>query len=177
MEFTKEMITWILVVIGTNLSAVVIAILSWIRAAKMMPKELKASDLDNMGREASVADQFNDIAIKAAEQAVSLQDKLLKIEDNYNLLKCEYDELKQKVASQEKTIQEQIKIIEQNNIRLNEQEARMAEQDEIIDELKFDLNLAHQYNLELIAQMKAKNLTPIDPPKRKYTRRQKPEIE
>lgn len=177
MEPTQELITWIIVVVLTNLATIITSIFTWIRSSKMMPKELKATDLDNMGKEASVAGQFNDIATKAAEQAVNLQSKLMQIEQSYNDLKDAYDELNDRVANQEAIIQEQAKIIEHSNIRLNEQETRMSEQDEIINELKFDLNVAQQYNSELISQMRLKNLIPIEPPKRKYVKHQKQEPE
>ena len=171
MEPTKELITWILVVVVTNLATIATAILSWMRAAKMMPKEVKGADLDNMGKEASVADQFNDIANKAAEQAVNLQTKLLRLEGDYNMLKSAHDELNGKVVAQDLTIKEQARVIENNNIRLNEQEIKMCEQDEVINELKFDLGVAQQYNSELIVQMRNANLIPLEAPKRKYTRR------
>lgn len=169
MELTKELITWLLVVIGTNLSAVVIAVISWIRAAKMMPKDLAGADLDNKGKEASVADQFNEIALKAAEQAVVLQDRLLRIEGDYNMLKSAHDELARKVVMQDITIKEQARTIDTQTVRLNQQGSKLVEQDELITSLRFDLDATTEYNNTLIGQLKAKNITPAQSTKRRKT--------
>jgi uncharacterized coiled-coil protein SlyX len=171
MELTQELINLVTGVLISSIIAIIGAVFTWIRAAKMMPKEAKGMDLDNLGKEASVADQFNDIANKAAEQAVNLQTKLLRLENDYNMLKFAHDELNSKVVAQDLTIKEQAIVIDNNNIRLNEQEIKMCEQDEVINELKFDLGVAQQYNSELIVQMKNANLIPLEAPKRKYARR------
>ena len=171
MEPTQTLINWVATVFVTSVITIIGSIIMWVKAVKMMPKEAKGLDLDNKGKEASVADQFNDIAIKAAEQAVNLQTKLMKLEGEYTSLKTAHEKLNEKVLSQDLIINEQARMLENNAIRLQEQENKMLEQDEIINELKFDLNVSQQYNSELIAQMKKANIIPLEAPKRKYQKR------
>lgn len=169
MESTQGLINWILVVVFTNLAAIGTAILAFVKASKMIPKEVEGAELDNKGKEASVADQFNEIALKAAEQAVVLQDRLLRIEGDYNMLKSAHDELARKVVMQDVTIKEQARTIDTQTIRLNQQGTKLTEQDELIASLRFDLDATTEYNETLIRQLKAKNITPAQSTKRRKT--------
>lgn len=169
MEPTKELVTWLLLIVATNLSAVILAIMSWVKAAKMIPRDIKAADLDNQAKEGSVADQFNTIAIKAAEQATILQGRLLRIEGDYNILKSAHDELVKKVILQDIALKEQLRTVEAQTARINQQDGKISEQEELISSLRFDLNATTEYNYILIAQMKEKNLVPVESPKHRKT--------
>lgn len=155
MELTKEVIVWILVVIGTNLSAVILAVLSWIKAAKMIPREIKGSDLDNRSKEVSIADQLDELATRAADKAIKSQERLDKLESDYDLLK-------DKVQTQDDIIKDQADIINKQSIRLDLQEKKIMEQEEEITLLKCELNNAQLYNQALISQMREKSIIPIE---------------
>lgn len=167
MEPTQELIKWLVASIGTSFVAIVGAVFVWIRAIKMIPKEVKGAELDNKGKEASVADQFNTIALKAAEQAVTLQARLGRIEGDYNILKTAHDLLASKVVEQDLALKDQSRTIEAQTLRLNQQGIKLVEQEELITSLRFDLDTTNEYNSALIAQMKEKNLVPLEAPSRR----------
>lgn len=154
MELTKELITWILIVVGTNLSAVILAIISWIRAVKMIPRELEASDLDNKIKEASIAEQMDELATKAADKAIRLQERL-------DVLEKEHELLKEEVGKQKSIAREQADTIIMQNTRLDLQEKKIEEQEGQIETLKSDLFKAQAYNMALIKQMQEENMIPI----------------
>lgn len=166
MEFTKETITWILISIGTNLSAVILAILSWVRAAKMIPKELKSSDLDNKSKEISIAEQYDDLATRAAQKVLDMQTKLDEIDKNYKELRTSYESLSLSYEKLSIKISEQDLIIGKQTETIRLQTVRLNEQEEEIGILKFDLNLAQEYNTTLISEMRLKNLIPPEAPKK-----------
>lgn len=166
---SPEGINWITAFIITNSVTIIGAIFIWIRAVKMMPKEVKGAELDNKGKEASVADQFNTIALKAAEQAVALQARLGRIEGDYNILKTAHDLLSVKVVEQDTALRDQARTIEAQTARLNQQDIKIIEQDELITSLRFDLDATTEYNSVLLAQMKEKNIIPAQSTKHRKT--------
>lgn len=169
MELTEETVRVLVAFIITNSIAIVGAIFAWVRAIKMIPKEVKGAELDNMGKEASVADKFNDIALKAAEQTVNLQAKLISIEVSYNMLKAAHDELAIRVVNQDMTMKEQARTIEAQTARLNQQGNKINEQEELIASLRSDLDATNAYASALVEQMKSANLVPLEAPVRRKT--------
>lgn len=162
-----NLITWIIVGLLTNLSALIAGIIAWIRSAKMMPKEVKGADLSNRSKEVSIADQFDALATKAAERAVQIQTRLSRIESDYDTLKSEHDKLSTKVFEQEKVIREQELTISNQTCRINMQEKKIEDQDEIIATLRYDLDLAQEYNTKLRLQLTEFNIVPLENPKPK----------
>lgn len=168
MESTGE-VNWLLAFIITNFVTIVGAVFVWIKAIKMMPKEVKGAEYDNKIKEGSVAEQFNIIALKAAEQAVTLQTRLGRIEGDYNILKAAHDLLAVKVVEQDMALKDQARTIEAQDIRLNQQDIKIKDQEELITSLRFDLDATTEYNGILIAQMKEKNITPVQSTKHRKT--------
>lgn len=166
MEFTKEVITWILITIATNLSAVVLAILSWVKAAKMLPKELKGSDLDNKSKEISIAEQYDEMATRAAQKTLDLQNKLDCLEINFNEIKKSYETLSLSCEKLSSRIGEQDEIIKKQSETINMQTMRLNEQEGEISSLRADLLLSQEYSQLLVNEMKLRNLTPPEPPKK-----------
>jgi len=162
-------VNWLLAFILTNFVTIVGAVFAWVRAIKMTPKEVKGAELDNKNKEVSLAEQFNNLAIKAAEQTVFAQSRLEKIEKDYNILKEAHDSLVAKVAEQGIILKDQARTIETQNLRINQQDIKINEQEELIACLRSDLDASTEYNNMLIAQMKERNITPVQSTKHRKT--------
>lgn len=154
-ETTQDLIVWIIGALLINLSTLAISIISWVKSAKMMPKEIKGADLNNISKEISIANQYDELATKAAEKALKLQERLDKIEDDY-------DSLSEKVDAQDIIIKQQAAIIKEQSARLDAQDTKIKEQEEEIENLKCELNNSQLYNYALISQMKEKNIIPVE---------------
>jgi len=141
-------IFWMITTGITTLSSVILGIITWIKSAKLMPKELTKADLENKKVEISLADQYEELATRTAEKAINLQSRLNKLEEDYSLLQT--------------IIKEQSKVIESQSVRLDNQDKKLKEQDGEIGGLVKELNLAKAYNFALIKQMKKENLIPLD---------------
>ena len=161
-------IFWIITTIITTLSSIVLGALTWIKSAKLMPKELTKADLENKEKEIDLVDRYEDMATKAAEKAINMQVRLSKNEDDINDLKTSIKEqsqtiemLKTSIKEQSQTIEMQGLIIKEQTLRLDKQEVRIKDQEYEIFGLIKDLNLAQAYNNTLINQMKKENLIPL----------------
>lgn len=120
-----------------------------------MPKEIKSADLDNRSKEVSIANQYDELATKAAEKTLKTQERLTKIEDDYNNLSI-------KVTAQEEIMRQQAIIIKEQSSRLDIQEKKIREQEEEITLLKCELNNAQIYNTALIQQMREQSIIPLE---------------
>jgi len=165
---------WMITTAITTLSSVVLGIITWVKSAKLMPKELTKADLENRKAEVSLADQYEIMATRAAEKAVNMQSRLTKNEED--------------IASMKAKIQDQSEIIKAQSIRLDAQDKKITDQEAEIFSLGKELNLAKAYNTALISQMKKENLVPLEiseinvddykseiTPKRKYSKKQQDE--
>ena len=163
---------WIITSVITTISSIVLGAITWIKSAKLMPKELTKAELENKQAEVTLADRYEELAQRAAEKAVNLQGRL----DNHEK---DIDQLKL-------TIKTQSEIITEQSLRLDRQDLRIKDQEVEIVSLVKDLNLAKAYNFALINQMKDENLIPLEistiniddykndiKPKRPYTKKAK----
>lgn len=144
----QALVNWLIGGLAAAIITSITGIFAIIKASRMMPKELKGADLNNRSKEISIADQYDELATRAADKAIRTQERLDKIEDDYKKMKEEheillenYEALKEKVETQE------IKI---------------KEQDEEIEKLRCELNNSKLYNDALIKQMKEANIIPIE---------------
>jgi chromosome segregation ATPase len=149
----------------SGISALIISILTWIKSAKLMPKEVKKADLENEIKEATIAEQYQNIITKEIQKSLSYQDRISSLEKEFSDLRSQIFELSKKVKEQEDIIAHQTEIIEQQNARLNAQQAQIASQEETINTLKNDLNISIQYSLNLINRMKDSGIVPEEMPK------------
>lgn len=154
-----------IITIATGISALIVSIITWIKNARMMPRDEKKADLENKSKEISIVAQYEEMATKAAEKALAAQERLNKIEDELERMREEIDALQTKISEQDKIIKQQAAIIEQQEARLNAQQAQIASQEETINTLRNDLNISIQYSLNLINKMKDSGIVPEDMPK------------
>ncbi len=154
-----------IITIATGISALIVSIITWIKNARMMPRDEKKADLENKSKEISIVAQYEEMATKATEKALAAQERLNKIEDELERMREEIDALQTKISEQDKIIKQQAAIIEQQEARLNAQQAQIASQEEIINTLKTDLNICLQYSVDLINQMREQNIVPREMPK------------
>lgn len=151
----KDIVGWIIGIVLLNISTVIASVIVWVKAIKMMPKEVKGADLNNISKEVSIASQYDELATKAAEKTLKMQERLSKLEEDY-------EKLNDKVDEQDSIIKEQAQIIKEQSLRLDAQDTKIKEQEEEIELLKCELNNAQSYNSALIQQMKDKNIIPIE---------------
>ena len=138
---TISPIFWVITTIITTLSSVVLGTITWIKSAKLMPKELNKAELENKITEVSLAESYEKMANNAAEKAVGMQARLNKNEEDISELKKE--------------------IRGQNNI-IQELKFTIGNQEKEITGLVQDLSLSRAYTFALIQQMKLANLVPIE---------------
>ena len=152
---TGEIIKWVIVIgIASILSAVASAI-AIIKASKLLPKELKGADLDNISKELSIAEQFDIIATKAANKTIATESRL---ED----LEACHIELKGKIESQDVIISEQTRIILEQNKKIEEQSKKIDAQEVEISALIFELANYKSYTNALVTQMKNSGIIPLE---------------
>lgn len=139
---------WMITTGITTLSSIILGVITWVKSAKLMPKELTKAELENRQAEVSLIDQYEMLATKAAEKAVNVQERLSKNEEDIETMK--------------KTIKSQDETIRLQSLRLDQQDVKIREQTGEINGLVKKLNLSQAYNAALIKQMKNENLTPIE---------------
>ena len=141
--------SWIVIVITlvTNLSAIIIGVVSWIKAAKMMPKELKQKDLDIRSQELSMVGQYDEIASKAVKDKTNVQNRL-------DILERDYGSLQGVIA-------EQAILINKQSLKVTIQGEELKKQEEKIEKLTRELNRVKTYNRALIKQMQGEGIIPI----------------
>lgn len=153
----EPLVRWLIALIISNISTFILAVVSWVKSAKMTPKEVRGADLGNVSKELSIADQFDALASKAAERAVNLQSRLTSLENQYSELKEQHGILSGKVGEQDSIIEEQSRIISEQEIRIAGQGEQIREQEELISSLRIDLNTAQETNIKLSNQLKILN--------------------
>lgn len=154
-ETTQDLITWIIGALLINIVTLGVSIISWIKSAKMMPKEIKGAELNNISKEISIANQLDELATKAADRTLKTQSRLDKLE-------LDYENLEAKVKEQDEIIRTQNNTIKEQTGRLDMQDKKMKEQEDEIEFLKCELKNSKLYNQSLINQMREKNIIPID---------------
>lgn len=143
----KDSVGWIIFILS-NISALVVSIFTWIKSKKMMPREERGADLDNLSKELEITQYYETLATRAAEKTVQMQERLDKLEKDYDQL--------------EKVIKEQIDIIKKQTLRIDQQDLKIREQEKEIEILKCELHNERAYNSALIQQMKDQKVIPLE---------------
>lgn len=159
-ENAKELITWVAGLAATTLVSLAIGIFNIIKSGKMMPKDIKKADLENKSKEISIAEQYDELATKAAEKVLRMQERLDKIEKesgtmqgDFETMREEYRVLKEKVEAQECIIKKQAIIIEEQSKRLDMQDTKIKEQQDEIVLLQGKLEKSEKTNQELLKEI------------------------
>ena len=155
MQDNTEIIKWIVGAGITTIVSLFISIITAIKSAKMMSRDLKAADLENKKTEISIADQYDMLATRASERTAKIQERLDKIEN-------ENQGIQSQLREQKETITNQAIIIQEQSLRLDLQDKKILDQEEEISKLKCELENTKRYNSALIEQMKEQNIIPID---------------
>lgn len=165
----KDLIYWIIGILLTSVTAGILGIINVVRAGKLLPKDMKGADLSNKSKEVSIAEQYDELATRAAEKVLKMQERLDKVEGDsetmelgFVSLKKDYAELKEKIDTQAEIIEKQAIIIEEQSKRLDLQEKKIKDQQIEIELLKCELENAKAYNDALIEQMKIEKIIPVD---------------
>ena len=111
----KDLIAWIIGLSATSVVALVVGVISIVRAGKLLPREVRGVDLDNRMKEADLALKMEGAADRALAKSQTMQMRLDTIE-------IKYDTLEDRVREQDKIIAAQTKIIEEQVSRLSAQE-------------------------------------------------------
>jgi uncharacterized coiled-coil protein SlyX len=140
MDITQitELVKWVIAIGFAGIISTITGIILIVKAGKMLPRELRGVDLDNKGKEVSIADQFEDIATKAADKAIKAQGELDLLEQRMN----------SKISSLEEKIDNQNTIIEDNRSE--------------IAALKCEINNYKIYVDALIKQLRMANIVPVE---------------
>ena len=154
-EDIREIAGWLIGVVLINVVGIVGSIITWIKAAKMMPKEIVASDLDNeatalenKAKEISILEQYEERARKVMVKNLKIAERLEKLETDYGML--------------EKIIEEQSIIMQKQTTLIDTQEATIKEQEIELFSLGKALRIAKAYTVVLIQQMKDENIIPVE---------------
>jgi hypothetical protein len=166
----SELMKWVFGVGFTGLGAIITAIISWIRTSKMIPKELESMNLENRQKEVSLVEQYDTIVDMAVARAVNSEERFCKLEGENKTLREDIKLLGKQLDEQKELIKEQAKTIALQTSRLNSQGIRIQEQEELIGSLRMDLTSAQEYSNQLMLQLKEKNITPKENPKRRTSR-------
>lgn len=126
-----------------------------VKATRMGKREVRGADLDNESKEVSIANQYDELATKAAEKAVKLQERLDTLEEDYHKLQTESKEHKDTIARLETQIASQGETIRLQATQIEVQEGQ-------IETLKCELSNSQTYISALIQQMKEANIIPVD---------------
>lgn len=165
----EQLINLMFGVIVTGVISIVGAIISWVRSAKMIPKEIESKNLENKERELSIVEKYDnivDIAVtRAANAAVDAEKRISKLEEENKIQRKELDNLSKRLTEQKKLISEQAQTIESQNRRINAQGIRIAEQENLITKLRSDLTEAQNYSNELALILKKRGITHPKKPK------------
>jgi len=100
-----------LITVLSGLAALIISITTWIKSARMMSKEEKKADLENEIKQATVAEQYQDMVTKEIQKTLSYQDRITSLEKELSELRSAIFELSKKVKEQEEVIEHQAEII------------------------------------------------------------------
>lgn len=136
----QNLIGWIIGVAAVGVLSLIGSLFAIIRSGKMLPKDLKGADIKNEQDEANLAQTYKAIATEAAQDALSLNQRL--------------SDLEIKVHEQDILIMQQAETIKL-------QGEQIAAQDEIIAVLQCKLSNSEKYNKKLIEQMQREKITPI----------------
>ena len=132
---------WMITTAITTVSSIVLGIITWLKSAKLMPKELTRADLENKQAELSIVEQYDSLATSATARRIEVQDK--------------FDELEMQYKELQKANREILR-------RFDEQKLEFEKQKEMVESLVKELTLAQAYNHALIQQMCQENITPVD---------------
>lgn len=165
----QNLIGWFLGVLGIGVISIITGIYSVIKVSKMIPREVRGADLDNLSKEISIADQFDELATKAADKAIKAQTRVDELEKKYCEMEEDFKEQKVLLSNlsarseeQDILIAEQAAVIEEQSKRLDLQDKKISEQEEEINLLHYELSNSNAYNLALIQQMKEQHIIPIE---------------
>lgn len=165
----QNLIGWMVGVFFVGILSIISGVLAVIKAGKMNNREIKGADLSNKSKEVSIADQFEEIATKAAEKTLNTQLQLDKLQQDYKNVVERLEEQAKLMSDQADIIDEQSnrldeqeEIIKQQNGRIDEQDRKIEDQNETIAVLECKLNNSEAYNKALIEQMKNAEITPVD---------------
>lgn len=166
----SELMKWLVGAGFTGLGAVIASVISWYRSSKMIPKELEGMSLDNRQKEVSLVEQYDTIVDMAVARAVNSEERFCKLEGENKTLREDIKLLGKQLDEQRGLIKEQAETIALQTARLNSQGVRIQEQEELITSLRMDLTSAQEYSNQLMLQLKEKNITPKENPKRRTSR-------
>lgn len=136
-----DIIGWIIGLSAGSIVTLVVGIIAIIKAGKLLPKELKALDLDNRMKEADLAFKMEGAADRAVMKSEAMRLRLDSLDEKYSQL--------------ENKVEEQDKIIISQNLRITTQELE-------ISTLICELGNYKIYTNALIAQMKQASIIPIE---------------
>jgi len=137
----QGLVGWIIGILATSVVSGIIGIISIVRAGKMLPKDLRGADLENRSREVGIADQYEELAERAAQKTIKLQNRLDVYENGQLQLEAGQADLKRQLESQNEVIERQA---------------------ETIEGLICEINNYKTYTNALIEQIKEAQLIPID---------------
>lgn len=166
----SELMKWLFGAGFTGLGAIIASAISWYRSSKMIPKELEGMSLDNRQKEVSLVEQYDTIVDMAVSRAVNSEERFCRLEGENKQLNSDIKSLGKQLDEQKELIKEQAKTIALQTARLNSQGIRIQEQEELITSLRMDLTSAQEYSNQLMLQLKEKNITPKENPKRRTSR-------
>lgn len=165
-----ELMKWLSGAGFAGLGAVIASVISWYRSSKMIPKELEGMSLDNRKKEVSLVEQYDTIVDMAVARAVNSEERFCKLEGENKTLREDIKLLGKQLDEQKELIKEQAKTIALQTARLNSQGIRIQEQEELIGSLRMDLTQAQEYSNQLMLQLKEKNITPRENPKKRNSK-------
>lgn len=166
----SELMKWLFGAGFTGLGAIIASAISWYRSSKMIPKELESMNLENRQKEVSLVEQYDTIVDMAVARAVNSEERFCRLEGENKQLNSDIKSLGKQLDEQKELIKEQAKTIALQTARLNSQGVRIQEQEELISSLRMDLTSAQEYSNQLMLQLKEKNITPKENPKRRTSR-------
>ena len=106
----------------------------------------------------------------AVARAVNSEERFCKLEGENRMLRDDMKLLGKQLDEQKELIKEQAKTIALQTARLNSQGIRIQEQEELIGSLRMDLTQAQEYSNQLMVQLKEKNITPKENPKKRNSK-------
>lgn len=161
-------ITTILLIL-TNLIALGASAISLIKSSKLLPKEIADKDLDIKEREMSLAEKYENMMLKSAEDKKEVLGQLDILEHSYTTLKSVVaekllliEEQEQRLNVQEEKITELNNKIKGQDTKIRNQNTKIRKQTEEIISLTKQLDRMERYNCALVEQMKKENIIPID---------------
>jgi len=145
----QNLVGWVIGVGIAGIISAIIGVISIVRSGKMLPKDLKGADLENKIKETNLADQYEEIADRAAQKVSKMQEK-------FDFLEIQLEQFKKQLEEQSKIITSQAETIKIQNERIDAQDVE-------IDKLKCEKSNSDIYIKELINQMEQASITPVNP--------------